>query len=74
MAKKEIIWSKRAYSELKSILEFYNNRNGNTNYSSKLVDEIEDVLNSLSQQEYIGRLTSNKKNKSYCYEGLFDFL
>ena len=63
MAKKEIIWSKTAYSELKSILEFYNKRNGNTDYSLKLVDEIEDILNTLSQQEYIGRLTSNKKTR-----------
>jgi len=63
MAKKEIIWSKRAYSELKSILEFYNKRNGNTNYSLKLLEEIEDLLITLSQQEYIGRLTSNKKTR-----------
>ena len=63
MAKKEIIWSKRAYSELKSILEFYNKRNGNTNYSLKLLEEIEDLLNTLSKNEYIGRLTSNKKTR-----------
>ena len=63
MAKKEIIWSKRAYSELKSILEFYNKRNGNTNYSLKLLEEIEDLLNTLSRSEYIGRLTSNKKTR-----------
>ncbi len=63
MAKKEIIWSKRAVSELKSILEFYNKRNGNTNYSLTLVNEIEDLLNTLSKSEYIGRLTSNKKTR-----------
>ena len=63
MAKKEIIWSKRAYLELRSILEYYNKRNGNTNYSLKLVDEIEDILNTLSQHENIGRLTSNKKTR-----------
>ena len=63
MAKKEIIWSKRAYSELKSILEFYNKRNGNTNYSLKLLEEIEDLLITLSKSEYIGRLTSNKKTR-----------
>ena len=63
MAKKEIIWSKRANSELINILQFYNKRNGNTNYSLKLIDEIEDILNTLSQNEYIGRLTSNKKTR-----------
>jgi len=33
MAKKEIIWSARANLELKEILEFYNEQNGNVNYS-----------------------------------------
>ncbi len=63
MAKKEIIWSIRANLELKKILEFYKERNGNTNYSLKLVDEIDDLLNTLSQSEFIGRLTSNKKTR-----------
>ena len=49
--------------ELKEILEFYNERNGNVNYSLKLVDEIDDLLNTLSQSEFIGRLTSNKKTR-----------
>ncbi len=49
--------------ELRNILEFFNNRNGNTNYSLKLLDEIEDLLNTLSQSEFIGRLTPNKKTR-----------
>ena len=63
MAKKEIIWSARAESELRKILEFYNERNGNSNYSLKLLDEIEDILDTLSQSEFIGLLTSNKKTR-----------
>ena len=63
MAKKEIIWSTRANLELKTILEFYNKRNGNISYSLKLVNEIDNILNTLSQSEYIGRLTSNKKTR-----------
>ena len=63
MAKKEIIWSTRANLELKKILEFYNKRNNNINYSLILIDEIEDILNTLSQSEFIGRLTSNKKTR-----------
>ena len=43
MAKKEIIWSIRANLELKEILEFYNKRNANVNYSLKLVGEIDDL-------------------------------
>ena len=63
MAKKEIIWSARAESELKTILEFYIDRNGNSNYSLKLLNEIEDILDTLSRSEFIGRLTSNKKTR-----------
>ncbi len=63
MAKKEIIWSIRANLELKEILEFYNKRNANVNYSLKLVGEIDDLLDTLSQSEFIGRLTSNKKTR-----------
>ncbi len=63
MAKKEIIWSSRANLELRDILEYFNIRNRNTNYSLKLLDEIDDLLDTLSQREFIGRLTSNKKTR-----------
>lgn len=60
MVKKEIIWSELAKLQFKAILEYYVEKNGNENYSLKLVDEVEDVLNTLSKSELIGRLTSNK--------------
>ena len=60
MAKKEIVWSKLAKLQLKNTLEFYIERNGNPNYSIKLLNEIQDVLETLSKAELIGRLTSNK--------------
>jgi len=63
MAKKGIIWSLRAKQELKNILDYYNTRNGSIKYSLKLVDEIDDLLNTLSQSEFIGRLTTNKKTR-----------
>lgn len=63
MAKKTIIWSTRANYELKTVLEFYNIRNGNANYSLKLLDEIADLLKTLSQNVFMGRLTSNKKTR-----------
>jgi len=63
MAKKEIIWALRAQQELKQILDYYNTRNGNTAYSFKLLDEIEDLLNTLSHSEFIGRLTSDKRTR-----------
>jgi toxin YoeB len=63
MAKKIIIWSTRAKYELRNILEFYNLRNGNTKYSLKLLSEIENILLTISESEFIGRLTSNKKTR-----------
>ena len=63
MAQREIIWSKRAQSELKEILDFYNKRNGSSDYSLKLFAEIEDLLKTLIKSEFIGRLTSNKRTR-----------
>ena len=60
MAKKEIVWSKLAKLQLKNVLEFYVQRNGNSNYSIKLLNEVEDLLEILSKEELIGRLTTNK--------------
>ena len=60
MAQKEIIWSNLAKLQFSNVLEFYVFRNGNANYSLKLVDEVEDLLETLSKSELIGRLTSNK--------------
>lgn len=60
MAKKEVVWSNLAKIQLQTVLEFYSERNGNSNYSHKLLDEIEDLLDTVSNLEIIGRLTSNK--------------
>lgn len=60
MADKKIIWSIRASKELRHILEYFNQRNKSTRYSLKLLNEIENLTRSLSKNESIGRLTSNK--------------
>jgi plasmid stabilization system protein ParE len=60
MAEKEIIWSELAKIQLANVLEFYVYRNGNSNYSLKILSEVEDLLKTLSKSELIGRLTSNK--------------
>jgi toxin YoeB len=64
MANKEIIWSLRAKQELKDILDFFTKRNGNSNYSLKILSEIEDLTKTLSKSEFIGRLTSNKSTRA----------
>ena len=63
MVEKSIIWSERAISEFKKILEFYNERNGNTNYSFKILNRTEKLLDTLKHNEFIGRLTKNKKTR-----------
>ncbi|ADR21120.1 hypothetical protein MATR_12500 [Marivirga tractuosa] len=63
MAKKEIIWSKNALNELQDTLDFYNERNGNTDYSSKLLEEIESLLELLSINEMLGRKTTDKNSR-----------
>src|SRR6188768_3244878 len=63
MAKKEIIWSDLAKLEFSNVLEFYVLRNGNSDYSLKIIEEVEDLLETLSTNEFIGRLTSNKINR-----------
>lgn len=60
MVDKKIIWSNNAKNELRKILEFYNERNGSEKYSLKILNEIEELLKTLSKSEFIGRLTSNK--------------
>jgi toxin YoeB len=60
MANKRIIWSTQASKELMQILEYFNYRNKSTRYSLKLLNEIEKLTNTLSRNELIGRLTSNK--------------
>lgn len=63
MAEKPIIWSESADNELKSVLEYYNIRNGNTKYSLKLLKKVEEISEILSKNEYIGRLADNKKTR-----------
>ena len=60
MAKKEIIWSDLAKLEFSNVLEFYVFRNGSSDYSLKILEEVEDLLETLSANEFIRRLTSNK--------------
>ncbi|PBI87566.1 Plasmid stabilization system protein [Flavobacterium sp. ACN2] len=60
MAKKEIVWSSLAKLQLENVLEYYFIRNESPTYSLKLLDEVEDLLETLSNSELIGRLTSNK--------------
>jgi plasmid stabilization system protein ParE len=54
MAKRKIIWSKIASNKLSEILEFYNQRNQNKKYSTKLAKLITKSVKLLPDQPYIG--------------------
>lgn len=63
MAEKRIIWAKRAKSELKETFDYYNERNGNNNYSLTLLKQIEKLTLRLVKHEQLGRSTSNGKTR-----------
>lgn len=63
MAEKQIIWSARAETEFRSILEFYFERNGNTKYSLQIVEAVEKLFLLLRKNNYLGRLSENRKTR-----------
>jgi plasmid stabilization system protein ParE len=60
MVKRKIIWSDRAFGEVKLVLDFYNQRNGSEQYSTKIVGEIETLALLLVSYPSLGHLTKNK--------------
>lgn len=64
MAEKSVIWSKRANVEFREILEFYTQRNGNSKFSLKILQKVNEIISLIQENENIGRLTENKKNES----------
>lgn len=58
MAGRKIIWSPEAREEFIVILEFYYKRNGNSNYSRKLNNEIKRVISHLSANPKLGLRTN----------------
>ena len=63
MAQKIVAWTARAQKELKKVLEFYNYRNQSNTYSSKLLKEIEENLDLLLQNPFLGKLSENKETR-----------
>lgn len=59
MAKKHIIWTKAARLDFKATLQFYTERNGSSDYSRKLADEIFRLIEKLQNNFFLGRQTSD---------------
>lgn len=60
MAFKEVVWSKLAEAEFFNVLDFYLQNNGSAAYSTKLLQEVEELIELICKNEFIGRLTTNK--------------
>jgi plasmid stabilization system protein ParE len=63
MVEKRVVWSERAETEFRSILEFYIERNGSARYSLKIVTAVEKLFRVLLKNNYLGRLSDNKKTR-----------
>lgn len=57
MAKFKIKWTNFAKNDLFSIFEYYNKKNGNNRYSSKLFHVIKNKLANVSENPYLGKKT-----------------
>jgi len=63
MAKKQIIWSKKAEEELIATLKFYNIRNKSTAYSLKLLNQIEQKTELITKKNFLGRLAEDGQTR-----------
>jgi len=54
MAKRKIVWSRKAQTKLSYILQFYAERNGSKKYSAKLYAQILKAVKLLAKQPEIG--------------------
>lgn len=64
MAKRKIIYSKRAQIKLFQILEYFRERNGNSTYSKKLYQKISKEINLLSKHPELGKHTELQNIRS----------
>ena len=58
--KKKVIWSDKANQDLLEILDFYNQRNGNIRYSSRLFKKILKDIFLLSSHAFLGKQTDHE--------------
>ena len=58
----KVIWTETAYKQRNSIFKYWNVRNKNNNYSSKLRKEINNRINQISKFPEIGKLVDFNTN------------
>jgi len=62
MAKRRIIWSPEAQRQFNAILRYYNHRNKSKTYSWKLRNLLQENIQLLQKQPYLGKRLSNYDN------------
>jgi len=67
----EIIWSTKATSDLKEIIEFWNFKNKSTSYSKKLVLLIQNKLEQISENPLSGISTDLENVRSILFENYY---
>jgi len=68
MVKRKIEWSPDATEDLKDILSFYIERNGNKSYSNKLFKQIKRIISYLKDNNYLGKATDGKNIRVIFYQ------
>ena len=57
---KRVIWSFQARNDRQAILEYWNRRNGNKDYSRKIAEEFREAIQYISEHNYIGVSTDEE--------------
>ncbi|MEO8209719.1 MAG: type II toxin-antitoxin system RelE/ParE family toxin [bacterium] len=68
MAKRKIEWSPNALEDLSIILNYYIERNGNKNYSRKLLTQIKKIISFIRDNNYLGKTTDDSKTRVLIYK------
>ncbi|MDQ3021945.1 MAG: type II toxin-antitoxin system RelE/ParE family toxin [Bacteroidota bacterium] len=68
MAKRKIEWSPNALEDLSIILNYYIERNGNKNYSKKLLAQIKKIISFIRDNNYLGKATDDNKTRVLIYK------
>ena len=56
----KIVWQPSAKNQLTNTLEYFSTRNGNNNYSKKLLKSVKGTISNLSKFPNIGKPTENE--------------
>lgn len=67
----KIVWSTKATSDLKEIIEFWNANNKSTTYSKKLVLLIQNKLEQISENPFSGINTNFENVRSILFENYY---